>query len=115
MRNIEGLALIFIVVLLLGIFVFWQIAMRDGEIDPVLQKLIEAGHSVDEMLQDSDFTRLASEKYGLPTNPDGWTQTDIHRAVRLIYETAKKLGDSPAAKQVRRDAAQRLNVYLEKR
>ena len=88
---------------------------QDGEIDLALQRLIEAGYSVDEILQDADFTRLASEKDGLSTNPDDWTQDDIHRAMKLIYESAKKLDASPAVNQVRREALQCLIVYLERK
>ena len=115
MRKFESRAIIFIVVLLVGILVFWMIAVRDSEIDLALQRLIQAGYSVDEILQDSDFTRLASEKDGLPTNPDEWTQDDIHWAMRLISESAKKLGASPAANQVRRDAVRRQIDYLGKK
>lgn len=115
MHKLEGPILTFIVILLAGIFVFWMNGCRDGEIDLALQRLIEAGYSVDEILQDADFTRLASEKDGLPTNPHDWTQDDIHRAMKLIYESAKKLDASPAVRQVRREVFQRLIVYLKRK
>ena len=114
MRRIEGLIFIFIVVLLVGISVFWTNAIRHSEMDLAIKGLIEAGHSVDEILQDPDFTRLATEKDGLPTNPAEWTQDDIHRAMKRISESVKKLGASPAVEQVRRVALERRNAYLKK-
>lgn len=115
MRRIEGPIFIFIVVLLIGISVFWTNAIRHSEMDLTIKRLIEAGHSVDEILQDPDFTRLATEKDGLPTNLDEWTQDDSYRAMKRISESVKKLGDSPAVEQVRRDASQRRSAYLNKR
>ena len=115
MRKIEDAVLIFLVVLLAGIVVFKMISNRHSEIDLALKRLIEAGHSVDEILQDPDFTRLASEKDGLPTNPDEWTQDDSYRAMKRISECAEKLGGSPAVEQVRQDASQRRSAYLKKK
>ncbi len=115
MRRIEGPIFIFIVVLLVGISVFWTNAIRHSEMDLAIKRLIEAGNSVDEILQDPDFTRLAAEKDGLPTDPDEWTQDDSYRAMKRISESVKKLGDSPAVEQVRRAALQRRSAYLNKR
>ena len=115
MRRIEGPIFIFIVVLLVGISVFWTNAIRHSEMDLAIKRLIEAGNSVDEILQDPDFTRLASEKDGLPTNPDEWTQDDSYRAMKRISESVKKLGDSSAVEQVRQDALQRRSAYLKKK
>ena len=114
MRRIAGPVTIFIAVLLLGIFVYWMIAVRHSEMDLAIKRLIEAGHSVDEILQDPDFTRLATEKDGLPTNPDEWTQDDSYRAMKRISESVKKLGGSPAVEQVRRAALQYRSAYLKK-
>jgi len=105
MRRIVGPVTIFIVVLLLGISVYWIIVVRHSEMDLAIKRLIDSGHSVDEILQDPDFTSLAAEKDGLPTNPDEWTQDDSYRAMKRISESVKKLGDSPAVEQVRRAAA----------
>ena len=115
MRRIEGPIFIFIVVLLVGISVFWTNAIRHSEMDLAIKRLIEAGNSVDEILQDPDFTRLAAEKDGLPANPDEWTQDDSYQAMKRISESVKKLGDSPAVEQVRRAALQRRSAYLNKR
>ena len=115
MRKIEDAVLIFLVVLLAGIVVFKMISNRHSKIDLALKRLIEAGNSVDEILQDPDFTRLATEKDGLPANPDEWTQDDSYRAMRLISESAEKLGDSPAVEQVRHDASQRRSDYFKKK
>ena len=115
MRRIEGPIFIFIVVLLVGISVFWTNAIRHSEMDLAIKRLIEAGNSVDEILQDPDFTRLAAEKDGLPTDPDEWTQDDSYRAMKRISESAEKLGASPAVEQVRQDASQRRSAYLKKK
>lgn len=115
MRRIVGPVTIFIAVLLLGIFVYWMIAVRHSEMDLAIKGLIDSGHSVDEILHDPDFTRLAAEKDGLPANPDEWTQDDSYRAMKRISESVKKLGDSPAVEQIRRDASQRRSAYLKKK
>ena len=115
LHKIEGPLLIFLVVLLAGIIVFKMIANRHSEIDLAVKRLIEAGRSVDEILQDPDFTRLAAEKDGLPTNPDDWTQDNRYRAMRLISASADKLGYSPAVEQVRQDASQRRSAYFKKK
>ena len=115
MRRIEGPVLIFLVVLLAGIIVFKMIANRHSEIDLAIKRLIEAGNSVDEILQDPDFTRLATEKDGLSANPDEWTRDDSYRAMRLISESAEKLDGSPAVEQVRHDASQRRSDYFKKK
>ena len=77
MRRIEGPIFIFIVVLLVGISVFWTNAIRHSEMDLAIKRLIEAGNSVDEILQDPDFTRLASLKRMdcLPTRTNGLRMT----------------------------------------
>ena len=54
MHRLEGVALIFIVVLLVGISVFWTNAIRHDDITPTLERLIEAGYTIEEILQHPD-------------------------------------------------------------
>lgn len=118
MRKSVVTASILGVILVVGIFAYWWTTIRDDEFSQTFESLANAGYTLDEMLQDPDLVRLASEKEGLPPNPDDWTQPDRYRAVERIYYSAyksgKKRGASLAVKQVRDDAWNRLYTHLTK-
>ena len=111
MHRLEGLAVIFIVVLLLGIFVFWMNAVRHDDVTPTLERLIEAGYTIEEILQHSDVVRINRKKPGLFPSLDEWTEDDIQRA-RAHIET---LPPARAATNVLIDAYERLIDRNEKR
>ena len=111
MHRLEGLAVIFIVVLLLGIFVFWMNAVRHDDVTPTLERLIEAGYTIEEILQHSDVARINRKKPGLFPSLDEWTEDDIQRA-RAHIET---LPPARAATNVLIDAYERLIDRNEKR
>ena len=86
MHRLEGLAIIFIVVLLLGIFVFWMHTIRHNDIDPTLERLIEAGYTIEEILQHPDVARINRKNPGLLPILDEWAENDLQRA-RAHIET----------------------------
>ena len=86
MHRIEGLAIIFIVVLLLGIFVFWMNAVRHNDVTPILERLIEAGYNMEEILQHPDVARINRKRPGLLPSLDEWAENDLQRA-RAHIET----------------------------
>ena len=111
MHRIEGLAIIFVVVLLLGIFVFWMHTIRHNDIGPTLERLIEAGYTIEEILQHPDVARINRRRPGLFPNLDDWTEDDLQRA-RAHIET---LPPARAATNVLIDAYGRLIDHNEKR
>ena len=111
MHRIEGLAIIFIVVLLLGIFVFWMHTIRHNDIDPTLERLIEAGYTIEEILQHPDVARINRKNPGLLPVLDEWAEDDLQRA-RAHIET---LPPARAARNVLIDAYERLIDRNEKR
>ena len=86
MHRLEGLAIIFIVVLLLGIFVFWMNAVRHNDVTPILERLIEAGYNMEEILQHPDVARINRKRPGLLPSLDEWAENDLQRA-RAHIET----------------------------
>ena len=111
MHRLEGLAIIFIVVLLLGIFVFWTHTIRHTDIDPTLERLIEAGYTIEEILQHPDVARINRKNPGLLPVLDEWAEDDLQRA-RAHIET---LPPARAARNVLIDAYERLIDRNEKR
>ncbi len=104
MLKIEGLMFIFIVVLLVGISVFWTNAIRDDDVTPTLERLIEAGYTIEEILQHPDVARINRRNPGLLPNLDDWTEDDIQRAKTQI----ETLPPARAATNVLLDAYGRL-------
>lgn len=111
MHRLEGLAIIFVVVSLLGIFVFWMNAVRHDDVTPTLERLIEAGYSIEEVLQHPDIARINGKTPGLFPSLDEWTEDDLQRA-RSHIET---LPPARAATNVLSDAYGRLIDRNEKR
>ena len=111
MHRIEGLAIIFIVVLLLGIFVFWMNAVRHNDVTPILERLIEAGYNMEEILQHPDVARINRKRPGLLPSLDEWAENDLQRA-RAHIET---LPPARAATNVLIDAYERLIDRNDKR
>ena len=103
MRRIEGLMFIFIVVLLVGISVFWTNAIRDENVTPTLERLIEAGYTIEEILQHPDVARINRRNPGLFPNLDDWTEDDVLRAKTQI----ETLPPARAATAILSDAYQR--------
>ncbi len=110
MHRIEGLAIIFIVVLLLGIFVFWMHTIRHNDIGPTLERLIEAGYNMEEILQHPDVARINRRNPGLLPILDEWAENDLQRA-RAHIET---LPPARAATQVLSDAYRRSTAQNKK-
>ena len=104
MRSIEGPIFFFIVVLLLGIFVFWMNAIRHDDVTPTLERLIEAGYTMEEILQHPDVARINRRSPGLLPNIDEWPEDDLQRARNQI----ETLPPARAATNVLSDAYGRL-------
>lgn len=104
MRGIEGPIFIFIVVSLLGIFVFWMHAIRHDDVTPTLERLIEAGYTMEEILQHPDVARINRRNPGLLPNIDEWPEDDLQRARNQI----ETLPPARAATNVLSDAYGRL-------
>ena len=104
MRRIEGPIFIFIVVILLGMFVFWMNAIRRDDVAPTLERLIEAGYTIEEILQHPDIARINRMNPRLFPNLDDWTEDDLQRARNHI----KTLPPARAATNVLIDAYGRL-------
>ena len=104
MRGIEGPIFIFIVVSLLGIFVFWMNAIRHDDVTPTLERLIEAGYTMEEILQHPDVARVNRRNPALLPNIDEWPEDDLQRARNQI----ETLPPARAATNVLSDAYGRL-------
>ena len=104
MLKIEGLMFIFIVVMLVGLSVFWTNAIRNGDVTPTLERLIEAGYTIEEILQHPDIARINRMNPRLFPNLDDWTDDDLQRARNHI----KTLPPARAATNVLIDACGRL-------
>ncbi len=104
MRRVEGPIFIFIVVSLLGIFVFWMNAIRHDDVTPTLERLIEAGYTMEEILQHPDVARINRRNPGLLPNIDEWPEDDLQRARNQI----ETLPPARAATNVLSDAYGRL-------
>ncbi len=100
MHRLEGLAVIFIVVLLLGIFVFWMSTIQHDDVTPTLERLIEAGYTIEEILHHPDVARINRKNPGLFPSLDEWTKDDLQRAQDHI----ETLPPARAATNVRSDA-----------
>ena len=110
MHRLEGLAIIFIVVLLLGIFVYWMNAIRHDDVTPTLERLIEAGYTMEEILQHPDVARINRRNPGLLPNIDEWPKDDLQRARNQI----ETLPPARAATNVLSDAYQRQTAHVKK-
>ena len=110
MRGIEGPIFIFIVVSLLGIFVFWMNAIRHDDVTPTLERLIEAGYTMEEILQHPDVARINRRSPGLLPNIDEWPEDDLQRARNQI----ETLPPARAATAVLIDAYQRQTAHVKK-
>ena len=104
MLKIEGLMFIFIVVMLVGISVFWTNAIRDDDVTPTLERLIEAGYTMEEILQHPDVARINRRNPGLIPNIDEWPEHDLQRARNQI----ETLPPERAATNILSDAYGRL-------
>lgn len=110
MRGIEGPIFIFIVVSLLGIFVFWMNAIRHDDVAPTLERLIEAGYTIEEILQHPDVARINRRNPGLFPNLDDWTEDDLRHARAQIETRAP----ASAATEVLSAVYQRRTAHLKK-
>ena len=110
MRRIEGPIFIFIVVLLLGIFVFWMNAIRRDDVTPTLERLIETGYTIEEILQHPDVARINRRTPGLLPSIGEWPEDDLQRARNQI----ETLPPARAATNVLIHAYQRRTAHLKK-
>ncbi|MDE0300695.1 MAG: hypothetical protein OXN17_18820 [Candidatus Poribacteria bacterium] len=110
MRRIEGLIFIFIVVSLVGISIFWTHTTRRNGVTPTLERLIEAGYTIEEILQHPEAARLNRRYPGLFPKLDDWTEDDLRHAREQIETRSPE----SAAKNIGIEALRRLEDHFKK-